>query len=154
MTTYEMRIIYLSSVLLFFSSRRRHTRCALVTGVQTCALPIAARLRVLSWHGNGPCRGVGSSRACPIRRGTGERCGPHELPWSHDLPFGIRDSAVRRGEAPGESGRASPHTRARAWRIPAASDADRKSDVEGKSVSVRLDIGGRRITKKKKHRKL
>src|SRR3546814_6717531 len=26
--------------MLFFSSRRRHTRCALVTGVQTCALPI------------------------------------------------------------------------------------------------------------------
>src|SRR3546814_1049283 len=26
----------------FFSSRRRHTRCALVTGVQTCALPICA----------------------------------------------------------------------------------------------------------------
>src|SRR3546814_6948028 len=24
-----------------FSSRRRHTRCALVTGVQTCALPIS-----------------------------------------------------------------------------------------------------------------
>src|SRR3546814_13834758 len=34
----------MSSVTLifqfFFSSRRRHTRCALVTGVQTCALPI------------------------------------------------------------------------------------------------------------------
>src|SRR3546814_8179747 len=28
----------------FFSSRRRHTRCALVTGVQTCALPISAFL--------------------------------------------------------------------------------------------------------------
>src|SRR3546814_13225764 len=27
---------------LFFSSRRRHTRCALVTGVQTCALPISS----------------------------------------------------------------------------------------------------------------
>src|SRR3546814_2328721 len=27
----------------FFSSRRRHTRCALVTGVQTCALPIWRR---------------------------------------------------------------------------------------------------------------
>src|SRR3546814_1425824 len=26
--------------MFFFSSRRRHTRCALVTGVQTCALPI------------------------------------------------------------------------------------------------------------------
>src|SRR3546814_10322396 len=30
----------------FFSSRRRHTRCALVTGVQTCALPILDHLRV------------------------------------------------------------------------------------------------------------
>src|SRR3546814_8201152 len=29
-------------VCFFFSSRRRHTRCALVTGVQTCALPIYA----------------------------------------------------------------------------------------------------------------
>src|SRR3546814_9656062 len=29
------------SDLFFFSSRRRHTRCALVTGVQTCALPIS-----------------------------------------------------------------------------------------------------------------
>src|SRR3546814_8849449 len=29
-------------VTFFFSSRRRHTRCALVTGVQTCALPISA----------------------------------------------------------------------------------------------------------------
>src|SRR3546814_10831789 len=28
------------SLRFFFSSRRRHTRCALVTGVQTCALPI------------------------------------------------------------------------------------------------------------------
>src|SRR3546814_16989544 len=33
------------SVCLFcFSSRRRHTRCALVTGVQTCALPISATI--------------------------------------------------------------------------------------------------------------
>src|SRR3546814_4450498 len=29
-------------MFFFFSSRRRHTRCALVTGVQTCALPICA----------------------------------------------------------------------------------------------------------------
>src|SRR3546814_20009407 len=45
-------------LFFFFSSRRRHTRCALVTGVQTCALPIyeAARL-------SGPCSttiGVGA----------------------------------------------------------------------------------------------
>src|SRR3546814_5679739 len=31
---------------LFFSSRRRHTRCALVTGVQTCALPILTMISV------------------------------------------------------------------------------------------------------------
>src|SRR3546814_5008852 len=31
--------------LFFFSSRRRHTRCALVTGVQTCALPICEILK-------------------------------------------------------------------------------------------------------------
>src|SRR3546814_8979773 len=47
----------------FFSSRRRHTRCALVTGVQTCALPI--------WLGfNRPGilpRGLGSTRP-PIER--------------------------------------------------------------------------------------
>src|SRR3546814_10892957 len=30
--------------VFFFSSRRRHTRCALVTGVQTCALPISFSL--------------------------------------------------------------------------------------------------------------
>src|SRR3546814_6240800 len=30
--------------VFFFSSRRRHTRCALVTGVQTCALPILISL--------------------------------------------------------------------------------------------------------------
>src|SRR3546814_3181374 len=30
-------------MFFFFSSRRRHTRCALVTGVQTCALPISTR---------------------------------------------------------------------------------------------------------------
>src|SRR3546814_7462752 len=33
-------------VCFFFSSRRRHTRCALVTGVQTCALPICRKQSV------------------------------------------------------------------------------------------------------------
>src|SRR3546814_19704687 len=36
-----------SPVFFFFSSRRRHTSCALVTGVQTCALPICA---VADWN--------------------------------------------------------------------------------------------------------
>src|SRR3546814_3165213 len=33
--------------MFVFSSRRRHTRCALVTGVQTCALPILRPDRIL-----------------------------------------------------------------------------------------------------------
>src|SRR3546814_5754094 len=33
-------LLYWCLFIFFFSSRRRHTRCALVTGVQTCALPI------------------------------------------------------------------------------------------------------------------
>src|SRR3546814_6386446 len=54
---------YVICIVVFFSSRRRHTRCALVTGVQTCALPIClaeigamaashARVRVFSDDGN------------------------------------------------------------------------------------------------------
>src|SRR3546814_9298179 len=50
--------------IFFFSSRRRHTRCALVTGVQTCALPICS---------------IGSDRqlwsnACAMKRATTTRC--------------------------------------------------------------------------------
>src|SRR3546814_11207834 len=35
-------------MFFFFSSRRRHTRCALVTGVQTCALPILIAVAALT----------------------------------------------------------------------------------------------------------
>src|SRR3546814_3899024 len=35
----------MSRCFFFFSSIRRHTRCALVTGVQTCALPISGKAR-------------------------------------------------------------------------------------------------------------
>src|SRR3546814_19791527 len=102
-------------VFFFFSSRRRHTRCALVTGVQTCALPIS------------PARSAGRwSMHRPAWRARGSRA-----------PAGAR--AGRGGPAP-----------ARARRAPARSDGrDRKRVVEGKSVSVREDLGGRRIIKKK-----
>src|SRR3546814_10129382 len=42
-----------SVAFFLFSSRRRHTRCALVTGVQTCALPIS---RATSAHGSLPAK--------------------------------------------------------------------------------------------------
>src|SRR3546814_8737474 len=39
-TVFQIRFIVLDFLFCFFSSRRRHTIGALVTGVQTCALPI------------------------------------------------------------------------------------------------------------------
>src|SRR3546814_8504833 len=37
-----MCLLFCFGVSFFFASSRRHTSCALVTGVQTCALPISA----------------------------------------------------------------------------------------------------------------
>src|SRR3546814_9542875 len=57
----------------FFSSRRRHTVCALVTGVQTCALPISS-LRSLS---RGSSRASNDPSTAPRRgppRKRAERC--------------------------------------------------------------------------------
>src|SRR3546814_10737339 len=55
--------------LCFFSSRRRHTRCALVTGVQTCALPI--------WTLVVGCEaGIRPPRVCLIKAGTTRRVTP------------------------------------------------------------------------------
>src|SRR3546814_20594415 len=47
----------------FFSSRRRHTRCALVTGVQTCALPISRLRRRRGVRRAAPQDGRAASRA-------------------------------------------------------------------------------------------
>src|SRR3546814_2702822 len=57
--------------VFFFSSRRRHTRCALVTGVQTCALPISPILpsplpACTSLSIFGQLRAVQRKRRCPI----------------------------------------------------------------------------------------
>src|SRR3546814_6904148 len=58
--------------VFFFSSRRRHTRCALVTGVQTCALPIYD-LRPSGRRGGNR----GGDR--PLRPGSGEK---RRLPYA------------------------------------------------------------------------
>src|SRR3546814_8400267 len=50
----RLEIVRLCDGFFFFSSRRRHTRCALVTGVQTCALPISRRRT-----GSNPCLSTG-----------------------------------------------------------------------------------------------
>src|SRR3546814_9703802 len=87
---------------VFFSSRRRHTRCALVTGVQTCALPIFLLPpgQPQGRRGRG-ARGVLPRAAARVRR-----------------PVPLRDRRYRRtGQAQGTActaatGRAGAHARA------------------------------------------
>src|SRR3546814_4240983 len=70
-------------IFFFFSSRRRHTRCALVTGVQTCALPICPlTVRVMANRPSGLFAGSGvkpgiSSKNTRLRseeRRVGKEC--------------------------------------------------------------------------------
>src|SRR3546814_16345016 len=54
--------------VFFFSSRGRHTRCALVTGVQTCALPISQVERAEAGTGVADRHDLGMGRGI-VRRG-------------------------------------------------------------------------------------
>src|SRR3546814_20267509 len=111
---------------LFFSSRRRHTRCALVTGVQTCALPISLD--------------------------TSEDVDPKAQIEEAEVAL------YRVAEEGGEEGSVKSFGTATKIVLENASAAlnsggqDRQSIVWGKSVSVRVDLGGRRIIKKTKKR--
>src|SRR3546814_18289730 len=97
-------------LIFFFSSRRRHTRGALVTGVQTCALPIYLGHHLLHVPGR------------------------QELTLLDvDRPPGLAGGDEEVGLPAQEGGNLQ----------------DRKSVVSGKSVSVRVDLGGRSIIKKK-----
>src|SRR3546814_10077147 len=79
--------------LFFFSSRRRHTRCALVTGVQTCALPICVsrwfRTRHSPWLGQSPATSKSLTRRLCLDHYPGSSGSPpHELQcevqgWPH-----------------------------------------------------------------------
>src|SRR3546814_7446647 len=55
----------------YFPSRKRHTRCALVTGVQTCALPISCRRRCA----DGSFRHASARPACRGRTAPPPRSG-------------------------------------------------------------------------------
>src|SRR3546814_18709948 len=139
----------------FFSSRRRHTRCALVTGVQTCALPIYQ---------------LAPDEALLVEAKVPETCGYWSLILTDDVyettdwvnnHSSLNDAqarvdkdglfrAVISAQDPGvpnwldTAGNASGAVQGR-W-------LDRKSVVSGKSVSVRVDLGGRRSIKKKKNK--
>src|SRR3546814_1111374 len=74
--------------IFFFSSRRRHTRCALVTGVQTCALPIYLA------HQEG--RGTGALHGVPVA--------VKDIFDTHDMPT-EDGSAFHAGRQPVEDSR-------------------------------------------------
>src|SRR3546814_12636421 len=114
--------------VFFVSSRRRHTRCALVTGVQTCALPI--------------CIGVAERAAQHLGRRprTDAGQGPQPTPGLFSAVRGLEPAGDRRG--------ATEHigpTALDAKRV----EGDRKSVVEGESVGVRGGLGGGGIIQKK-----
>src|SRR3546814_8251558 len=92
-------------VYFFFSSRRRHTRCALVTGVQTCALPIfrvAMTIAVVALHkaerGSRPVLSI-DQRDTPHPSCVAARRSPrivHSGRWSELNEQGrIREPAIR-----------------------------------------------------------
>src|SRR3546814_4331930 len=110
--------------LFVISSRRRHTRCALVTGVQTCALPICFASHC-SRNGTHPFPSL-------------EREGLESLPE-------VNESSLR-----GAKRRSNPAMSEHSGLLRCArnDDSDRKSVVSGTSVYVRVEHGGRRMLKK------
>src|SRR3546814_20047815 len=83
----------------FFSSRRRHTRCALVTGVQTCALPIsmwtmlgARPVTTLAWESFGEGWVTDAAKQLKLdptvlRADYGQLPDLTQVDWSHDVLF-------------------------------------------------------------------
>src|SRR3546814_4034568 len=61
-------------LFFFFSSRRRHTICALVTGVQTCALPICRTVAVTDDDADaGPALAAAGRSSATIEAAFGNR---------------------------------------------------------------------------------
>src|SRR3546814_19155649 len=128
--------------VFFFSSRRRHTRCALVTGVQTCALPISA-----------PCNQIGRrsarrSRANVQVDGAVTAIGRPDQPariaaQRYDARFVLRPLMVVKDKP-------TRHRLPVAFRLDGlvGKPADRKSVVWGTGGAVSGYLGGGRLTKK------
>src|SRR3546814_16282766 len=133
----------LRSMFVFvFSSRRRHTRCALVTGVQTCALPICALLAshpeadplvvqaacylhdIVNLPKNHPERAQASRMAAAQARGQLARAG---------FPAGKLDAVAHAIEAHSFSAGIAPTT-TEARFVPDADRTDPRGPAERKGV--------------------
>src|SRR3546814_15637158 len=130
-------------IMFFFSSRRRHTRCALVTGVQTCALPISPGTTEESHYAIQALRDSGKNKA--------GRTSPLQLtscPWCGSSIDPGKDVVVdkERGRTIAYCGDKKSSCTFSRGRSSSSPDPviDRKSVVQGKGVSVRVDTGGRR----------
>src|SRR3546814_13097960 len=116
------------------------TICALVTGVQTCALPISVKCCALHINVLFLCV-VSLVLKCTSRRVVQFRSGRRALLLSFSLP------AIYTTTSPG-SARPTGYLLKLILRL-GCDSTDRTSVVKGKSVSGRVDLGGRRIIKKK-----
>src|SRR3546814_13048261 len=126
--------------VFFFSSRRRHTRCALVTGVQTCALPICNE------------GGVILKARIAVRKGAPRDALAVLAPYGAARPDTVgvamtrlevyramRDAAGMREQFARLRRLATDNLDLRLDEADFAfKDGDRKSDVDGKTWSVRV----------------
>src|SRR3546814_17496466 len=151
--------------VFFFSSRRRHTRCALVTGVQTCALPICTpgdgRLMV------GIAGGFGASIRAP---GHAHHNGMQTIRMGAyggadgGFAFARVEQAVAVWQAAGFRAEAARDIAVMQWEKLICNvaysgpctlngltigQADRKSGASGKGVAGSVDRGGGSYDKKK-----
>src|SRR3546814_15651166 len=146
--------------IFFFSSRRRHTRCALVTGVQTCALPISTSYHAMSGNPTIDLPTAGTINYTRIATTsvtaegltaqgtlTGDMAilfgATPKVGLEFDIGFGDMGWAVATPGGVADPGKSDITLRENPVGI------DRERDVWGKGVSVRVVVGDRRIIKKK-----
>src|SRR3546814_2018742 len=125
-------------IFVFFSSIRRHTRCALVTGVQTCALPISlldeAAIARIEASGIQAVR-IRSPLICQSKMGVCGKC------YGRDL---ARGTPVNIGEAVGviaaqSIGEPGTQLTMRTFHIGGAAQLNEQSNLDADRKSTRLN---------------
>src|SRR3546814_16380585 len=112
--------------------------CALVTGVQTCALPILVDLTLALSH----CSFTTSTSA-------GNLSG-HALKPSDMKAAATNNVTANPYQGPATAKRSESHERKVAPPQSARPKPDRKSALQGRGGPVSVDLGGRRLLKKQK----